>query len=165
MSKSRFSQRLRNKLNRGKEAEVPKFSLQHLQPSFLPRNRRQQVSAQKALKGVKPEGLLQTVKENGQRKKPNEKKAPKKKTLNFTERPITIQILQRERRRRQKQKKWQGDEAFKQMIKTKQPQKVWVDKGTVFKGSFKTLCEKKGIKTYTTESEKNPLSPRGTFDH
>ena len=32
--------------------------------------------------------------------------------------------------------------------------KVWVDKGTEFKGSFKTLCEKKGIKTYTTESEK-----------
>ena len=44
--------------------------------------------------------------------------------------------------------------AFKQMIKTKQPQKVWVDKGTEFKESFKTLCEKKGIKTYTTESEK-----------
>ena len=40
------------------------------------------------------------------------------------------------------------------MIKTKQPQKVGVDKGTEFKGSFKTLCEKKGIKTYTTESEK-----------
>ena len=31
---------------------------------------------------------------------------------------------------------------------------TWVDKGTEFKGSFKTLCEKKGIKTYTTESEK-----------
>ena len=37
------------------------------------------------LKSIKkPEGLLQTVKENGQRKKPNEKKAQKKKTLNFT---------------------------------------------------------------------------------
>ena len=45
-------------------------------------------------------------------------------------------------------------EALKQMIKTKQPQKIWVDKGTEFKESFKTLCEKKGIKTYTTESEK-----------
>ena len=56
--------------------------------------------------------------------------------------------------------------AFKQMIKTKQPQKVWLDKGTEFKGSFKTLCEKMGIRTYTTESEKkNPLSQRGTFDH
>ena len=35
------------------------------------------------------------------------------------------------------------------MIKTEKPKKVWVDKG-----SFKTLCEKKGFKTYTTESEK-----------
>ena len=45
-------------------------------------------------------------------------------------------------------------EAFKHMIKTKQPKKVWVDKGTEFKGSFKTLCEEKDIETYTTESEK-----------
>ena len=45
-------------------------------------------------------------------------------------------------------------EAFNQVIKTEKPKKVWVDKGTEFKGSFKTLCEKKGIKTYTTESEK-----------
>ena len=45
-------------------------------------------------------------------------------------------------------------EAFNQMITTEKPKKVWVDKGTEFKGSFKTLCEKKGIKTYTTESEK-----------
>ena len=37
-------------------------------------------------------------------------------------------------------------EAFKQMIKIKQPQTVWVDKGTVFKGSFKSLCEKKGFR-------------------
>ena len=57
------------------------------------------------LKDAKSEGLLQTKKENGQRKKPNEKEAQKKKTLNFTQRPITIQILQRQRRRRQKQKK------------------------------------------------------------
>ena len=45
-------------------------------------------------------------------------------------------------------------EAFNQMIKTEKPKKNWVDKGTEFKGSFKTLFEKKGIKTYTTESEK-----------
>ena len=31
-------------------------------------------------------------------------------------------------------------EAFNRMIKTKQPQKLWVDKGTDFKGSFKSLC-------------------------
>ena len=37
-------------------------------------------------------------------------------------------------------------EAFKQMIKIKEPQKDWVDKGTEFKGSFKSLCEKKGFR-------------------
>ena len=46
------------------------------------------------------------------------------------------------------------EEPFKQMIKTKQPKKVWVDKGTEFKGSFKTLCEEKDMETYTTECEK-----------
>ena len=45
-------------------------------------------------------------------------------------------------------------EAFKLMITTKQPKKVWVDKGTEFKGSFEALCKKKGINTYSTESEK-----------
>ena len=45
-------------------------------------------------------------------------------------------------------------EAFKKMIKIKQPKKLWVDKGTEFKGSFQSLCDKKGILTYTTESEK-----------
>ena len=44
-------------------------------------------------------------------------------------------------------------EAFKQMIKTEKPKKVWVDKGIYFNGSFETSCERKGIKTYTTESE------------
>ena len=34
-------------------------------------------------------------------------------------------------------------EAFKQMIKQKQPKKVWVDAGTEFKGNFKTLSEEK----------------------
>ena len=38
-------------------------------------------------------------------------------------------------------------EAFKLMITRKQPKKVWVDKGTEFKGFFEALCEKKGIKT------------------
>ena len=45
-------------------------------------------------------------------------------------------------------------EALKKMIKVKQPKKVWVDQGTEFKGSFKILCEKKGIELYTTHSEK-----------
>ena len=45
-------------------------------------------------------------------------------------------------------------EAFKKMIRIKQPKKLWVDKGTEFKGSFQSLCDMKGILTYTTESEK-----------
>ena len=44
-------------------------------------------------------------------------------------------------------------EAFKKMIKKKQPVKVWTDKGSEFKGEFKKFCEKKGIHLYTTENE------------
>ena len=40
------------------------------------------------------------------------------------------------------------------MIKTKQPKKVWVDKGTEFKGEFKKLCTKREIIKYNTHSEK-----------
>ena len=36
-------------------------------------------------------------------------------------------------------------EAFRKMIKFKTPKKVWVDKGTEFKGEFKNLCDKRGI--------------------
>ena len=39
------------------------------------------------------------------------------------------------------------------MIKKKQPEKVWTDKRSEFKGDFKKFCEKKGIHLYTTESE------------
>ena len=39
------------------------------------------------------------------------------------------------------------------MIKKKQPEKVWTDKGSEFKGEFKKFCEKKGIHLYTTENE------------
>ena len=45
-------------------------------------------------------------------------------------------------------------EAFKKMIKTKQPKKVWVDKGTEFKGEFEKLCTKREIIKYDTHSEK-----------
>ena len=34
-----------------------------------------------------------------------------------------------------------------------------MDKGTEFKGSFEALCKKKGIKTYSTESEKKSAFP------
>ena len=125
MPKSRFSQRIRNKLNRSKKAEVPQVPLQNLQPSssFLPRNRRrrrQQAPPQKTVRDAKPERLLQTVKENGQCKKPNEKKEQqKKKTASRTKRPITIQILQRQRRRRQKQKNGKFTPAEEKILKTK----------------------------------------------
>ena len=45
-------------------------------------------------------------------------------------------------------------EAFKRMIKHKQPKNVWVDAGTEFKGNFKTLCQRRNIKIYQTFSEK-----------
>ena len=45
-------------------------------------------------------------------------------------------------------------EAFKKMIKNKQPKKVWVDDGTEFLGAFKKLCTKRGIHLYSTYSEK-----------
>ena len=45
-------------------------------------------------------------------------------------------------------------EAFKKMIKHKQPKKVWVDDGTEFLGAFKDLCNKRGIHLHSTFSEK-----------
>ena len=45
-------------------------------------------------------------------------------------------------------------EAFKKMIKHKQPKKVWVDDGTEFLGAFKALCKKRGTHLYSTFSEK-----------
>ena len=44
-------------------------------------------------------------------------------------------------------------EAFKKMIKQKQPERVWKDKGSEFKGVFKKFREKKEIHLYTTENE------------
>ena len=44
-------------------------------------------------------------------------------------------------------------EAFKQMIKTKQPEKVCTDNGNELRGEFKTFCENKNIHLYTTENE------------
>ena len=45
-------------------------------------------------------------------------------------------------------------EAFKKIIKYKQPQKEWVDDGTDFLGAFKNLCDRRGILLYSTFSEK-----------
>ena len=43
--------------------------------------------------------------------------------------------------------------AFKRMIKNKRPKKLWTDKGTEFKGVFKSFCDDQGIEVYHTESE------------
>ena len=44
-------------------------------------------------------------------------------------------------------------DAFKKMIKSKRPKKVWVDADTEFKGSFSALCQKNKIEVYKTFSE------------
>ena len=43
--------------------------------------------------------------------------------------------------------------AFEKLTEKVQPQQVWSDKGTEFKGAFKNLSDKRGIATYTTASE------------
>ena len=45
-------------------------------------------------------------------------------------------------------------DAFKKMIKNKQPKKVWVDAGTEFKGSSSTLCQKNENEVYKPFSKK-----------
>ena len=55
--------------------------------------------------------------------------------------------------------------AFEKMIEKVQPQKLWSDKGTEFKGAFKNLCDKRGIATYTTASETSQPLQRETFVH
>ena len=47
--------------------------------------------------------------------------------------------------------------AFKKMIKHKQPEKVWVDDGTEFLGAFKRLCNSRAIHLYSTFSEKKSV--------
>ena len=56
-------------------------------------------------------------------------------------------------------------ESVKQMIKTKERQKVWVDKGTEFKGSFKNYVRKRASKHTKQRVKKSSLSPRGRFDY
>ena len=55
--------------------------------------------------------------------------------------------------------------AFKKMIKHKQPEKVWVDDGTEFLGAFKRLCNSRAIYLYSTFSEKSLFLPNGIFVH
>ena len=56
-------------------------------------------------------------------------------------------------------------DAFKKMIKHKQPEKVWVDDGTEFLGAFKRLCNSRAIHLYCTFSEKSLFFPNGILDH
>ena len=51
-------------------------------------------------------------------------------------------------------------QAFKKMIKHKQPKNVWVDDGTEFLGVFKDLCNKRGIHLYGTFSEKKSFTEK-----
>ena len=53
-------------------------------------------------------------------------------------------------------------EAFKKMIKKKQPEKVWTDKGSEFKGDFKKFCEKEFIYIQQKAKPSRHLQ-RGTF--
>ena len=72
------------------------------------------------------------MKENGQRKKPNEKKE-QKKTPNRTKRPITIQILQRQRRQ-SKTKNGKITPAEEKVLKTK-----FTGKGSALFGSVQNI--------------------------
>ena len=55
-------------------------------------------------------------------------------------------------------------EAFKKMIKKKQPEKVWTDKGSEFKGDFKKFCEKKEFIYIQQNAKPSRNLQRGTFD-
>ena len=57
------------------------------------------------------------------------------------------------------------EEAFKKIMKVKQPKKVWADQGTEFKGSFENLSEKKGTEVYTNHSEKKMAKYHITEKH
>ena len=68
---------------------------------------------------------------------------------------VAVDVLSRYLRVQPMKGKYATDcvDAFKKMIKTKQPEKVWTDKGKEFKGEFKNFCDKKDIHLYTTENE------------
>ena len=57
-------------------------------------------------------------------------------------------------------------EAFKKMIKRKQPKKVWVDDGTEFLGAFKAHCNKRGVHLYSKFSKKkSAFAERNILSH
>ena len=56
--------------------------------------------------------------------------------------------------------------AFKRMIHKQQPQKIWSDKGTEFKGEFKTkhFVTQKELKLTIPIVKQNPRLPKGIFE-
>ena len=68
---------------------------------------------------------------------------------------VAVDVLSRYLRAQPKKTLYAKDAvgAFKKMIKNQQPEKLWSDKGSEFKGDFKKFCAKKGTYLYTTESE------------
>ena len=55
-------------------------------------------------------------------------------------------------------------EAFKKTIKKKQPEEVWTDKGSEFKGDFRKFCEKKEFIYIQQKAKPSRHLQRGTFD-
>ena len=56
-------------------------------------------------------------------------------------------------------------DAFKKMIKYKQPKKLWVDDGTEFLGAFERQCNSRAIHLYSTFSERSLFLPNEIFVH
>ena len=56
-------------------------------------------------------------------------------------------------------------DAFKKMIKYKQPEKLWVDDETEFFGAFKRLFNSRAIHLYSTFSKKSLFLPNGIIVH
>ena len=56
-------------------------------------------------------------------------------------------------------------EAFKKMIKSKQPEKVWTDKGTKFEGALKKYAVKKAFIYIQLKAKPSQHLLRGILDH
>ena len=123
MPNTRFSQRLKNRPN-----EEPKF-----QP-----NLRQPRAKQKPSTVVSHHQVQNKPNDSKQERKPPRKESKKerktKTTLNRKVRPITIQILQRQKRRRPKVKDGKPTPTEEKRLR-----KSYTDKGPALFGSVKTL--------------------------
>ena len=68
---------------------------------------------------------------------------------------VSVDVLSRKLRVEPMRSKTAEEKAktFARMTSMTKPKKVWSDKGTEFRGAFKDFCNRKGIETYTTDSE------------